>query len=82
MDRFRKNATAELNKMGEKLSFVMGEWLSQARPANLWMTCATCHHSSRKGPMFCGRYQMVPPVAIIVDATKCESYSDESEIPF
>ena len=82
MDRFRKSATAELNKLGQDMSLVAAKWLSEVRHANVMYTCATCHHVQKQGSMFCKKYNMVPPVAIIVDATKCEGYSDHAEIPF
>jgi len=75
-------ATAQLNGLGGKVAKAFAEWLSEEGPKAIWMTCASCRHSQRKGPMFCGKYNIVPPVAIIVDATKCEGYDDESEIPF
>jgi len=82
MDTFRKSATAELNKLGSELSLTFAKFLSVNKPSTLWQTCATCHHSRRTGPMFCGKFNMVPPVAIIVGDKMCEAYSDDREIPY
>lgn len=82
MDRFRKSATARISGLGDILSLAFAKWITSNRPSTIWHTCATCYYSAKKGPMFCSKYQCVPPVAVIVGDTKCEGYADQEEIPF
>jgi cytochrome c553 len=82
MVKFRMNSTALIKQLGDKLSLTFAQWLTDNRPSSLWHTCASCHHVQKQGPMFCKKYQMVPPVAIIVGDKSCEGYADEAEIPF
>lgn len=82
MVKFRLSATALIKQLGDKLSLTFAQWLSDNRPSTLWHTCASCHHMQKTGSVFCNKYQMVPPVAIVVGDQICEGYADQEEIPF
>ena len=82
MVKFRKMSTAQIKQLGDKLSQTFAIWLSDAKPSQVWQTCASCHHVRKEGSIFCNRFNLVPPVAIIVGDRDCEAYSDEAEIPF
>lgn len=82
MIKYRPSSAAAIKQLGDKFSLTFGQWFDDNRPSTLWPTCASCYHSVKKGPMFCQKYKMVPPVAIIVGDRGCEGYADDREIPF
>lgn len=82
MVKFRLMATAQIKQLGDKLSLTFAQWLAEAKPSSVWQTCGSCHHMEKNKPVYCKKYQMVPPVAIVVGDKMCEGYTDEAEIPF
>lgn len=75
-------ADRALEHLGENLSLVLVKWLVDTKPTALWQSCATCRYMQRKGPAHCVKYNMTPPVTVIVGETRCEGYHDAEEIPF
>lgn len=83
MKRRDSYSTGEtLKALDKSLGMAIGQWLQNSSPMDLWQTCATCSSATKKGPMFCEKFKVVPPVRIIVGAEACAHYHDDEEIPF
>lgn len=64
------------------LGKAVGQWLATGSPGDLWRTCATCRHMKLKGPALCNKYNLVPPVLVIIGQVDCKDYDDAEDIPF
>lgn len=62
------------------LSQLLNTWLTDFGPSDIYRTCGNCKHMAQQGPAFCGRYQMTPPVDVILMG--CAFHEDIEEIPF
>lgn len=82
MKRDSYESDEALNKLGQNLSLVLTKWLVDTKSTALWQSCATCRQMRKDGPAFCFKYNLTPPVAVIVGETKCEGYDDAESIPF
>ena len=78
----RYEARKILEDLGAGVAGALGDWLTHNAPSTLMPTCASCLKMEKKGPAFCNKYRMVPPVKVIVGDAKCEGYMDEFDIPF
>ena len=78
----RYEARQILEELGAGVAQALGDWLAANRPSTLITSCASCIKMNKKGPAFCQKYQIVPPVGVIVGDVKCDAYQDELDIPF
>lgn len=71
------NATNQ--NLASKLGGALNEWLEDSGPSAIFRTCESCNFMSKKGPALCGKFNMTPPVGVIM--TGCNHHVDEAEIP-
>jgi hypothetical protein len=57
------------------LGLKLNEWLERSGPPGIFRTCASCRSMQRTGPAHCLKYNMVPPIDIIM--VGCDSHDDE-----
>ena len=60
---------------GSDLSTKLNEWLARSGAIGLFRTCGSCRHMQRSGPAGCLKYNMVPPIDIILNG--CDAHDDE-----
>jgi hypothetical protein len=69
------------DEAGVELSQKLNEWLEHSGPSALFRTCQSCKQMKRENaPAFCDRWQMTPPVDIIMRG--CDFHEDEAIAPF
>lgn len=65
----------------DSLARSVQRWLEDSDPGVLFKTCLTCNHSDGRSAL-CKKFNVVPPVSVIVGRDTCGHYSDAEEIPF
>lgn len=66
----------------QHLGQLINAWLSEAGPNAIFKNCGNCTHMQKQGPAVCGKFNMTPPVEVILAG--CPEHDDEAEdeIPF
>lgn len=73
---------AATSRLSDLMSMAFAKWITTTAPSDVWQTCATCSHMSKKGPAYCSKFNMVPPAVVITGDRNCEAYNDDEVIPF
>lgn len=68
----RADARADLYAAVDKWAADHGNAVTQG--------CASCQFAKRDGPFKCDKWNMVPPMSVIM--TGCPDYADVDDIPF
>lgn len=72
--------TYESQRASEDLADHLNRWLTDFGPSPIFKTCESCRHMQRGGPAFCQKYNVTPPVEVIIKA--CPAYEDQGQIPY
>ena len=75
-----REGTYEADQAGAALGDHINRWLTDFGPSPIFKTCESCHFMQKGGPAFCKRWNMTPPVEVILSS--CDAYKDQGEIPF
>lgn len=64
------------------LSVALNNWFTEFGPVPIFKSCANCAHmvNDNQTPTYCNKYNMTPPVAVVVAG--CPAHVDSEEIPF
>ncbi|QWY83388.1 hypothetical protein [Rhizobium phage RHph_X3_2] len=75
-----REGTHETNAASEALGEALNRWFTDFGPSPIFRTCESCRFMARGGPAFCQRYNMTPPVEVIMAG--CDAYEDQGQLPF